>query len=98
MKINWTPTARQTYFNILDYLEEAWTEREIQSFINQVDKLLIRIAGNPEMFQESRNKKNIRKGFITKHNTLYYRVKPRKKELELLTFWDNRQDPEKLVY
>ncbi len=98
MKISWTPTARQTYFNVLDYLEGAWTEREIQNFISQVDKLLIRIASNPEMFQESRKKKNIRKGFITKHNTVYYRVKPRKMEVELLTFWDNRQDPEKLSY
>jgi hypothetical protein len=50
------------------------------------------------MFQSSRKKKNIRRGFITKHNSLYYRIKPRKKELELLTFWDNRQDPEKLNY
>ncbi len=98
MKISWTPIARKTYFNVLDHLEEAWTEREIQNFISEVDKLLAQIAKNPEMFQESRKKKNIRKGFITKYNTLYYRVKPRKKELELLTFWDNRQNPEKLAY
>ena len=49
------------------------------------------------MFEESRKKKNVRKGFVTKHNTLYYRVRPRKKELQLLLFWDNRQDPEDLA-
>ena len=98
MKIGWTPTARKTYLSILDHLEESWTEREIQNFVNEVDKLLAQIANNPEMFEESRKKKNVRKGFITRHNTLYYRVKPRKKELELLAFWDNRQDPDKLAY
>lgn len=50
------------------------------------------------MFEASRMKKNVRKGFITKHNTLYYRIKPRKKEIELLVFWDNRKDTKKLTY
>lgn len=96
MKISWTPTARRTYFNVLDHLEKTWAEREIQNFINEVDNLLDQIKHNPGMFEESKKKKNVRKGFITKHNTLYYRVMPRKKELQLLLFWDNRQDPKKL--
>jgi plasmid stabilization system protein ParE len=98
MKILWTPTARRTYFEVLEHLEKAWAEKEIQNFINEVDHLLEKINRNPEMFEESRKMKNVRKGFVTKHNTLYYRVKPRKKELQLLLFWDNRQDPGKLSY
>jgi len=98
MKILWTPTARRTYFEVLEHLEKAWAEKEIQNFINEVDHLLEQINRNPEMFEESRKMKNVRKGFVTKHNTLYYRVKPRKKELQLLLFWDNRQDPGKLSY
>ncbi|MBA7556704.1 hypothetical protein ES705_49421 [subsurface metagenome] len=98
MDIFWTPKARRTYFEVLNHLKKNWTEREIQNFINEVNNLLDQIKQNPEMFKESRKKKNIRKGFITKYNTLYYRVKPRKKELQLLVFWDNRQDPGKLVY
>lgn len=98
MKISWTPTARRTYFNVLDYLAENWTKREVVNFINEVENLLNQITNNPEMFQASRKKKNVRKALITKHNTLYYRIKPRKKELELITFWDNRQNPNKLTY
>ena len=97
MKISWTPTARKTYFKVLDHLAEEWTKREVENFINEVESLLEQIKSNPEMFQASRNKKNVRKGLITKHNTLYFRIKPRKKELELITFWDNRQDPKKLA-
>ena len=69
----------------------------MQNFINEVESLLDQIKQSPEMFEESRKKKNVRKGFVTKHNTLYYRVRPRKKELQLLLFWDNRQDPEDLA-
>jgi len=98
MKISWTPTARKTYFKILDHLAEEWTKREVKNFINEVESLLEQIETNPEMFQASRKKKNVRKGIITKHNTLYYRIKPRKKELELISFWDNRQDPGKMIY
>jgi hypothetical protein len=45
------------------------------------------------MFKASKKKKSVRKGFITEHNSLYYQVKPRKREIELITFWDNRQNP-----
>ena len=69
MKISWTPTARKTYFKVLDYLAENWTKREAANFMNAVESLLTQIADNPEMFQASRKKKNVRKALITKHNT-----------------------------
>ena len=34
MIISWTPTARKTYFKALEYLDEAWTQREIQNFVD----------------------------------------------------------------
>lgn len=98
MEIFWTPTAKRTYFKVLDHLEKNWTEREVQNFINEVETLLKQIKQHPGMFEESRKKRNVRRGFITKQNTLFYRIKPRKKELHLLLFWDNRNDPEKIVY
>jgi plasmid stabilization system protein ParE len=98
MKLSWTPTAINTYFKVLDYLEENWTKKEVQNYGDKVEKVLSRISENPEMFEASKKKKNIRKGFITSYNALYYRVKPNKKELELLTFWDNRQNPKKLMH
>ncbi|MEX2410259.1 MAG: type II toxin-antitoxin system RelE/ParE family toxin [Candidatus Paceibacterota bacterium] len=98
MKISWTFTARITYIKVLDHLSVNWTKKEVENFINEVEALLEQISSNPEMFQASRKRKNVRKGHITRHNTLYYRIKPRKKELELITFWDNRQDPKKLAY
>ncbi len=98
MIINWTPTSRKTYFEVLDHLARNWTIKEVENFISEVEHLLEQIKSNPEMFQASRKKKNVRRGLITKHNTRYYRIKPRKRELELIIFWDNRKDPGKSVY
>jgi hypothetical protein len=95
MKVSWTPTARITYFSVIAYLEKAWTKKEIQSFVDEVEKVIGQIIIDPYMFEQSRKKKNVRKGFVTKYNTLYYRVKPIKKEIELITFWDNRQNPKR---
>jgi plasmid stabilization system protein ParE len=93
MTIYWTPNARSTFLKVVDYLNEAWTKREIDNFVNEVEQVLKQISNDPNMFKASKKNKSIRKGFVTKHTSLYYRVKPRKKRIELLAFWDNRQNP-----
>lgn len=47
MKISWTPTARKTYFNVLEYLDETWTNKEVKSFAGKVEKLLSLIVKDP---------------------------------------------------
>jgi plasmid stabilization system protein ParE len=98
MIIKWTPTARKTYFSVLDYLFKNWTEKELKSFINKVEHVLKSIEKNPYLFESSLKMKNIRKCTITPQNKLYYRDKPRIKEIHLIMFWDNRRDPIKLKY
>nr|NQU88883.1 type II toxin-antitoxin system RelE/ParE family toxin [Bacteroidota bacterium] len=98
MNVFWTPTARLTYLEILEYLERDWTFNEIKNFILEVDDVIEKISRNPYMFPPSRKEKSIRKGFVTSHNSLYYRINEDTKDIELLTFWDNRQDPKKLIH
>lgn len=98
MKILWTPTARKTFFSIIDYLAENWSEKEVQSFTSKVEKVLIRIQKNPELFIGRTKDPSIRRGFVVKQVSLIYRVVAEKSEIHLLTFWDNRQNPEKLLY
>jgi hypothetical protein len=68
MKISWTPTARQTYFKVLDFLSEAWTRREVENFIYKTEHAIAQIAEHPYMFKASKKKKSVRKSFITEHN------------------------------
>ncbi|HEX2934322.1 MAG TPA: hypothetical protein VHO72_03120 [Bacteroidales bacterium] len=98
MKISWTPNARLTYFKILEYLSEKWTIKEVESFIYKTEQTIALIEENPYMFKASKKKKTVRKGYITELNSIYYRVKPKKKEIELITFWDNRQNPSKIKH
>ena len=70
----------------------------MNDFTTEVQKVIEQIEKMPNMFVVSKKYKNVRKGFVTEQNILYYRIKPRKKEIELLVFWDNRQDPKKLKY
>jgi plasmid stabilization system protein ParE len=73
-------------------------QEEIKNFINQTNYIVSRIAAQPEMYPSSPESSKIRKAAINKHITLYYRYFSTKKEVILLTFWHNKQDPRKLKY
>lgn len=93
LKINWTKEAEDTFNHIIEYLADNWSEIEIKKFINRTDKVLRLISEKPELYRKSK-KKNIHEAVVTKHNTLYYKVK--NGSIELITFWDNRQSENKL--
>ncbi len=96
MKIVWTQKALKSYFNIFNFLNEKWTKTEVENFVNQTDKVIEQISENPKMFIATDERKNIRKGFVNSLVSLFYKVYPRKKEIELLRFHDNRQEPKKI--
>jgi len=92
LNVNWTEEAKTTYEDILNYLQEEWSAREIETFIERTDNLLSIISQQPYLFKASAYKE-IRKAVMGKHNSLFYFVK--NGEIYLLTFWDNRQNPAK---
>lgn len=71
-----------------------WTEKEVQNFVQKSLKVIDQIQKNPYQFKSSRFH-SIRKATITKHNSLFYFVNEANKFIELYTFWDNRQNPNK---
>jgi len=87
------PEAELTYALVIEYLEENWTSKEIDFFIDRTDEVINFIAQNPKQYIYSK-KKNAFRAVISKQISLYYRIKSR--EVELLIFWDTRQNPEKL--
>jgi len=91
-KIIWLPKAEQRYDEIIDWLENNWTHKEIINFISRTEYVLDLISINPDIYQHS-EKRNIRQALITKHNLLLYRKKGTK--IELITFFDTRQKPSK---
>ena len=94
--IYWSPVAKNDYINILEYLNTRWGQQEVTSFISRTDKTLQLISANPRLFVSSAKKPAVHRCVLTSQVSLYYRIN--NQNIELLRFWDNRMDPEKLIY
>jgi plasmid stabilization system protein ParE len=91
-----SPVAKKKLEMLLDYLEEEFSERTKQNFISTLEKIVDRIIKYPESFPESSKVKSVRRCIVSRYTVMYYRV--RKNKIEILTFFDNRQNPLKSPY
>jgi plasmid stabilization system protein ParE len=95
MKVLWTPEAEETFEQIIDNLILYWTQKELNSFLEQTENVLSFIEQNSCLYKLTQKNKQVRKGFINKLVTVFYRVDSENKQIEILSFWNNRQDPDK---
>jgi len=98
MEVIWSAKARITYFKVLDYLLQNWTKREIITFSRKTDLIIRAIQKNPAIFASSSKHKNIRRAIIDRNNSLFCTVDKKNGNIFLLTFFDNRQNPEGLKF
>jgi plasmid stabilization system protein ParE len=91
-KIIWLPKAEKRFGEIIKYLEQEWTPKEIERLIIKTNTVIAILSISPAVFRKSPSK-NIHEVLVTKHNLLLYRIKGKK--VELLTFFDTRQHPNK---
>lgn len=96
MNIIWNPLALISYYQIVDYLSKEWNAKVARDFMQKVENTLEIIKNNPNAFKSSQKFKNVRRAFINQQNTLFYKIN--NNEIELLIFWDNRQDSKRLKY
>jgi len=92
LTVKWSKEAKETYENIIAYLKENWSDKEVIKFANKTTSILNVISHQPYIFKAS-NYKKVRKAVLGKQNSLFYLV--RESEIYLVTFWDNRRDPKK---
>ncbi len=96
MEIIWSARARITFFKVLDYLENNWSQKEIIQFYNRTEIVLRAIKMNPGIFAVSNKHKQVRRALIDKNNSFFYQVDSYNNKIYLLTFFDNRQNPNQL--
>ena len=94
-QVIWSPKARITYYGILEYLIENWTFKELETFIDRTEEVISHIHNNHLLYPYS-IESDTHKCVVVKQVSLFYRVKTT--YIELLVFWDNRQDPAKLLF
>jgi len=94
-KLIWSEEALNSLKDIIDYLENRWTEIEIKKIAKLLDKQLKLINDNPFLFAESDKSNGLRKSVLSRQTTIYYRIIDC--EIRIITLFDNRQNPIKLI-
>ena len=93
-KVFWTTEAEDTFTDNVFYLEREWNQTVIENFIRKTEEIIATISLNPKVFPLVNKRKTIHKSLVVKQISLYYRVVENR--IELITFWNNYQNPKKL--
>ncbi|MFZ4799598.1 MAG: type II toxin-antitoxin system RelE/ParE family toxin [Bacteroidia bacterium] len=91
--IFWTDFALKELENTIEYIEQNWSEKELKNLAEKLEETLNLISKNPDIFQVSEFKKDVRRVVVLKYNTIYYRFN--NNQIEILSFFSNRQHPDK---
>ncbi|MBE0637808.1 MAG: type II toxin-antitoxin system RelE/ParE family toxin [Bacteroidales bacterium] len=73
--IIWTEEAIRNLEAILDYLQNRWTQREVDNFKKRLSSLLVLISGNPKLFPKSEIQPRLRKAVLSKQTIIFYEFK-----------------------
>lgn len=98
-EVRWTQKAIISYVDNLNYLNKEWTEQEINNFMTAVQDKLIVLSQQPFIGALKKDKRG--KHYVTiinKRISLLYRVKPIKKQIELILFWNTYRNPTGLKF
>jgi len=95
-KVIWSSLAINTYISNIEFLEQKWTNTEIKKFIAAVQRKISILSLQPNIGRLTSKRLHVRQTVIHKRIILIYRFKPPKKEVELVRFFNTRQDPKRL--
>ena len=92
--IIFSKNAEKSLFELFEHLEIKWSKKVKDKFISNLDKVIYLIQIEPEIFPKSELNKNYRKCVLSKQTTIHYKFNT--KRVEIITFFDTRQDPNKI--
>ncbi len=93
-RIDWSEEAIKNLDSIIYYLSGKWTIREISNFYKLLDKKLVIISKNPDIFSNSGLKSNVKRCVLSKQTSIYFEVKD--DNIVILTLFDNRKNPKSI--
>lgn len=93
MKVKLSELAVFKLNHLLVYLDAEWGKSAKQRFLVQLEAAMLSIAKFPRAFPRSKFH-DIHKCVVTRQTSLYYRILSDR--IEVITVFDNRQDPEEL--
>ena len=95
MRINWTPESEKTFRRNVEYLSNEWDVIVLNNFVDRIEQALEQIRTNPKLYPLHQINGNVHRCIIHERIILYYRIVD-EETIDLLTFWNTSQDPDKL--
>lgn len=96
MRIIFSKVASRSYEDILEFLSQTWTEKEMGIFIDEAEKVTNQLKeGKFLLFQKY--SKDIRSALIGKKHVRMFFRKESETKIKVLLFFDMRQDPQKIL-
>ena len=92
-EILWTDLALEELSETVGYLKREFSQKEIDILGDEIERISSITSQNPNIFPNSDRLKT-RKAVILKFYTLYYRIM--NDQVEILSFFLNRQSPDKM--
>ena len=96
MKVFLSELAESKLLKLSQYLLEEWNVKTRDKFISKLSDKIKQISNQPDSCPKSSEFKNLYKCVVTKQTTFFYRIIAERKEIEIITIFDTRQNPNKL--
>jgi plasmid stabilization system protein ParE len=93
IKLTWSIRALEEYEKLLQYLTENWGKDITKKVADSITHQENRIQNTPEQFPIFVKSKNIRRCVISPQTSIFFKADMNK--IEILSVFDNRQDPKK---
>jgi len=96
MKVFLSELAESKLLKLSQYLLEEWNLKTRDKFISKLNDKIKQISNQPDGCPKSSEFNNLYKCVVTKQTIFFYRIIAERKEIEIITIFDTRQNPEKL--
>ncbi len=97
MEVVWSRLALITYKEIFENLQFRWTVREMRIFRDLTQNLVDKIKTQQIACPVINERLEIRKAVVHKNVSFYYRIDLSAKKIYIITFFNNRMNPETLI-
>ncbi|NJY61734.1 type II toxin-antitoxin system RelE/ParE family toxin [Salinimicrobium sp. CDJ15-81-2] len=97
MKVFLSELAENKLLRLNDYLLEKWDKKTRDLFFRKLNDKIEQISLQPESCPRSNARNGLYRCVVTKQTTFYYRILKHSKEIEIITVFDTRQNPDKLT-
>lgn len=94
-KVIWSDQAVRQVTTVVSYLKSHWSNKEIKAFWNAIEAFEILCVKFPMLYPESTEYKGYRKAVLLHHISIIYH--PINNTIFIVTVFDNRQDPKKII-